>query len=160
MARGKPSNGSPIDPDFTRDVKLVDDKCQHPFRVPLALVRIEILPEALTGVTIASVVPAHNVDLTLEEKVEPVRIWRRNHLLVDHGVGVAHDDGWLAEVLLSLECLRFLFNSKRRTMRFLQAHSIVFGVADNLTCERSIDVLLLVNSHFFTLCAREEHAGG
>ena len=99
MTGSQTTDRAAIGANFALDAELVHEQGHDVLRVALALVRTERLQEAARALPVAPIVPAEHVDVTLEEKVEPVGVRTRDLLLVVERVWVAHDHRGLREVL-------------------------------------------------------------
>mmetsp|Transcript_18098 Transcript_18098/g.30901 ORF Transcript_18098/g.30901 Transcript_18098/m.30901 type:complete len:279 (-) Transcript_18098:1916-2752(-) len=94
-------DGATVDSDLAPHVEHVDEELEHALGVHLLLVGVVVGREhALLGLPVAAVVPDEDVGVAPQEEVKPVGAGRGDHALVDEGVGVAHDDGRLVQVLL------------------------------------------------------------
>ena len=167
MTGSKTADRATVGTDFALDAQLVDEQGHDVLRVPLALVRTERLQEAPRALPVASIVPAEHVDVALKEKVEPVSVRTRDHLLVVEGVWVAHDHRGLREVLWLL--LEFKWKFVLFFLLVLKVHTFFVssrGVTLRLRLRYRFTILLrptikrdrIIDQNFFLARAREKHA--
>lgn len=68
--------------------QVINQEIQYCFSVAFDIVR----GGTPLCVTVASVVPGHDVDPPFQEEIKPERVRRIDHMVVEEGVRVAHDD--------------------------------------------------------------------
>ena len=110
MGRSYAPERPSIDPYLSFDAKLAPAVLQDAFRILAHIFRRRLTSHTAATAhfasSIAPIVPAHHVDVLLEEEAQVVRMRVVDHVLIEHGIRIAQDKSWqLFEILISLQVI-------------------------------------------------------
>ena len=72
MAGGNPTEGSSVDSYLASNIHLISYEIQNFLGIKLAIIGIYSIEPRVSRFSIVSIIPAHYIDSSLEEKAEPV----------------------------------------------------------------------------------------